>query len=461
MQDLQMKIDTDLQMRLCTDLQMKLGTDLQMKFGTAFQMKLGSDLQMKFGTALQMKLGTDFQMKFGTYLQIKFVTDLQKHFGSNLQMKFDRDLQMEFEVMEYLDIDVLVNTMTEAYMAYEESSREDEELDNLLQGVGFQYYHLIARKMDLDPSVTPILKTEDQVSAFDYYKGSTLSIEIVKDDIMQKMYFRVKDKKVLREEIKDKFKYEVDRTSPSNKIRDFMDWSSDIIKDIKYQRRVHANPVGRLLTKILPLNNMFMLIIFAIIMLIVFAITLWITFATTLTYLCFANSDLPVFCMLPLGNMVKLNQHHHVAKRQHAKSTLLIIFATTPTYLYLCFATQKMLMLPLNYMVMLITLAITMVVLVTWEADDTKPSYIPGYRFSGGSTAIYVLGGIHNLLSLAIFISYVVSNRPTFPSFADIVSVCRKKHEAEDESEGTWNDKQGESHLEMKAYGVKTIYYVK
>ncbi|XP_052783710.1 inositol 1,4,5-trisphosphate receptor type 1-like isoform X3 [Mya arenaria] len=277
------------------------------------------------------------------------------------------------EVMEYLDIDVLVNTMTEAYMAYEKlqdkTSREDEELDNLLQGVGFQYYHLIARKMDLDPSVTreSILKTEDQVSAFDYYKGSTLSIEIVKDDIMQKMYFRVKDKKVLREEIKDKFKYEVDRTSPSNKIRDFMDWSSDIIKDIKYQRRVHANPVGRLLTK------------------------MW---------------------------------------------------------------------LPLNYMVMLITLAITMVVLVTWEADDTKPSYIPGYRFSGGSTAIYVLGGIHNLLSLAIFISYVVSNRPTFPSFADIVSVCRKKHEAEDESEGTWNDKQGESHLEMKAYGVKTIYYV-
>ena len=52
---------------------------------------------------------------------------------------------------------------------------------------------------------------------------------------------------MLREEIKEKFKYDVDRTSPSNKIRDFMDWSSDIIQDIKYQRRVHANPVGRML----------------------------------------------------------------------------------------------------------------------------------------------------------------------------------------------------------------------
>ena len=50
---------------------------------------------------------------------------------------------------------------------------------------------------------------------------------------------------VLREEIKEKFKYSVDRTSPSNKLRDFMDWSVDIIKDIKYQRRIYGNPLAR------------------------------------------------------------------------------------------------------------------------------------------------------------------------------------------------------------------------
>lgn len=55
---------------------------------------------------------------------------------------------------------------------------------------------------------------------------------------------------VLREEIKEKFKYDVDRTTPSNKIRDFMDWASDIIQDIKYQRKVHANPVGQMLVKL-------------------------------------------------------------------------------------------------------------------------------------------------------------------------------------------------------------------
>lgn len=55
---------------------------------------------------------------------------------------------------------------------------------------------------------------------------------------------------VLRDEIKDKFKYEVDRSSPSNKIRDFMDWASDIIHDIQYQRKIHSYPLARLLIKL-------------------------------------------------------------------------------------------------------------------------------------------------------------------------------------------------------------------
>ena len=56
--------------------------------------------------------------------------------------------------------------------------------------------------------------------------------------------------KVLREEIKDKFKYEVNRTTPSNKIRDFMDWASDIIRDIKYQRKIRSTVIGRMLLKL-------------------------------------------------------------------------------------------------------------------------------------------------------------------------------------------------------------------
>ncbi len=54
---------------------------------------------------------------------------------------------------------------------------------------------------------------------------------------------------VLREEIKEKLKWSVDRSSPSNKIRDLMRWSKDILKDIYYQRRILSNWICAFLTK--------------------------------------------------------------------------------------------------------------------------------------------------------------------------------------------------------------------
>lgn len=49
---------------------------------------------------------------------------------------------------------------------------------------------------------------------------------------------------VLREEIKEKLKWGVDRSSPSNKIRDFMDWARSILIDIRRQRKIMANPIA-------------------------------------------------------------------------------------------------------------------------------------------------------------------------------------------------------------------------
>ncbi|KAK3094787.1 hypothetical protein FSP39_006217 [Pinctada imbricata] len=161
------------------------------------------------------------------------------------------------EVMEYLDSDLCVGTMTDAYKNLMRKDPEWEEIQNLIGEVGYAFYHILCRKIDLDSQVTKpgLIRTEEQEEAWAYFEQSTLSIEILKENALQKVYFRVKDKKVLREEIKELFKYEVDRTSPSNKIRDFMDWSSDVIQDIKYQRKVHNNPVGRLLVKLwLPMN---------------------------------------------------------------------------------------------------------------------------------------------------------------------------------------------------------------
>lgn len=53
----------------------------------------------------------------------------------------------------------------------------------------------------------------------------------------------------LREEVKENLKWNVDRSSPSNKIRDLMGWTRDIMQDISYQRKILCNPIAMMFTK--------------------------------------------------------------------------------------------------------------------------------------------------------------------------------------------------------------------
>lgn len=127
---------------------------------------------------------------------------------------------------------------------------------------------------------TEVNVSPQQLEAFNHYRKNTMSIEILKDDHLQKVNFRVKNKvtlhtlcskfllslvlhlekflqkslitrsqNVLREEVKEKLIWNVDRSSPSNKIRDLMKWSKDILKDIYYQRKILSNPLSTFFTK--------------------------------------------------------------------------------------------------------------------------------------------------------------------------------------------------------------------
>lgn len=129
--------------------------------------------------------------------------------------------------------------------------------------VGFSYYNVIARLNDigaLQHRLTVAKQKQmlndslermetDQRKAFEYYKRNTMTIEIVKDDDLQKVHFRVRNQQVLREQIKEKLKWSVDRSSPSNKIRDLMNWSKDIVTDIYYQRKILSNWLAAFITR--------------------------------------------------------------------------------------------------------------------------------------------------------------------------------------------------------------------
>jgi len=54
---------------------------------------------------------------------------------------------------------------------------------------------------------------------------------------------------VLREEVKEKLKWTVDRSSPTDKLRDFISWYKDIRADIKHQKYILSNFFTALLAR--------------------------------------------------------------------------------------------------------------------------------------------------------------------------------------------------------------------
>ncbi|XP_064627454.1 inositol 1,4,5-trisphosphate receptor type 1-like isoform X9 [Lineus longissimus] len=286
------------------------------------------------------------------------------------------------------------------------------EMKEALMECGYTFYLILARLYDIDPNMgkkgahDPYgkaglvlgllrLSTEEihisleQQVAFKYYKKNCMSIEILKDDHLQKINFRVKNKNVMREEVKERMKWSVDRSSPSNKIRDFMDWSKDILKDIYYQRKVLGNPLALFFTKF------------------------WLTW---------------------------------------------------------------------NHLATLLSVAINVVMLVTWKAKasllttdipenatnipeliyDPEPEIriIPKEQYL---IIRYVLGGAHNLFSLFVLLSYFVSNHPRLPSptlWAKKIRRALKRRKKDSEAFEEDEDEEETSKLAVNFLSFKTFYYV-
>lgn len=269
--------------------------------------------------------------------------------------------------------------------------KKTSKLKEMVLETGFMLFLIIARMIDIDPGLIDSLSlTPEQMKAFGYYKKNVQSIEIVKDDILQKINFRVRNKKVLREEVKEKLKWSVDRSSPSNKIRDLMDWTRDIMKDIIYQRKILHNPIAMFFTHC------------------------WLLW---------------------------------------------------------------------NHGTTILSLAINIVMLVTWNSKASMEDY---KKFSGDAEAqknilnqmhdsdpvireinkkdydiiLLALGSIHNIFSLFVFITYLLSNHPRLPHWSEIVDPIRRlcgKDESEEEEKAQSKEI---SKLDVKFFSFRTFYYM-
>ncbi|PVD20342.1 hypothetical protein C0Q70_18496 [Pomacea canaliculata] len=268
-------------------------------------------------------------------------------------------------------------------------SKEKCEHAEVYMDVGFSLYLILARMCDIDPKLLDYLRmTPLQQKAFNFYKKNSLSIELVKDDVLQKVNFRVKNKRVLREEVKEKLKWNVDRSSPSNKIRDLMDWTRDIMKDIAYQQKILSNLLAILLTKG------------------------WLLWNHLVTVLSFAIN---IFMLVTW----------------EAKASL-----STPG-------------------IILNTTGIPPALL------DPNP-VINNMAEDDYAITMRIMGGAHNVACLLVFISYFVCNHPRLPDPRLVLHVCRKLpwRKGHDDDEDDQRKKKHVSKLDARFFSFTTFYYM-
>ncbi|CAD5124825.1 DgyrCDS13086 [Dimorphilus gyrociliatus] len=121
----------------------------------------------------------------------------------------------------------------------EATSKRQSDLDGLSADCGFSFYLLSARLLDIDKKLKDRYYTTARDKAiWDYYKKNCGSIEIVKDDCLQKVHFRIKTAGAVREEVKEVIKWNTDRSSATSKLRDLIKWGKDTLNVVPHQKRL-------------------------------------------------------------------------------------------------------------------------------------------------------------------------------------------------------------------------------
>lgn len=183
-----------------------------------------------------------------------------------------RDLAHEKLVAAALSNEDLAKTVIKCHELLSSAGLTQME-EELVSETGYQYSMILARIMDLVPasSASALGGPTDstfidstsftETEAWKCFFENIEKIEILKDNRLHRAYFRVKSRDILRKTVKERLKWEVNRSSPSNKLQDFISWYGDIRRDIRYYKRINALRVTRFLVKYWRLMNITLLML--------------------------------------------------------------------------------------------------------------------------------------------------------------------------------------------------------
>eukprot|EP00053_Salpingoeca_punica_P017480 m.168492 g.168492 ORF g.168492 m.168492 type:complete len:2590 (+) comp17217_c0_seq4:243-8012(+) len=203
--------------------------------------------------------------------------------GAMLEDSDEKTVEIANELSETLDINSVLRNMQHYFVVNKvgahhewkvDSDKDDEPTEPM--EVAYSFYNVLRRLTDfkgteyhIEKPKTVVLSSfnadepreaeeEDATPQFCELEGMTVeevfnrisehsvSIEIMRSGRIQKIHFLDKWSPLLRRDVKEKLKWTVDRTSPSDKIRSFVEMSRTIIADIDYIKEMRAlSPIFR------------------------------------------------------------------------------------------------------------------------------------------------------------------------------------------------------------------------
>ena len=182
-----------------------------------------------------------------------------------LEDNSDKTAGMATELEETLDIGFIFHTMRHYQRIknvgedrlWQTDADTDEEPVAAVD-VAYAFFAILCRLDDFtqrgyaqNPAFNPFLKDDAPVDLiYQELATQTVSIEIMRYGRLQKIHFLNKWPNDIRRDVKDGLLWGVDRSSPSEKIRDFTERADTIMADIDYFRAVmDASPISNLLIR--------------------------------------------------------------------------------------------------------------------------------------------------------------------------------------------------------------------
>uniref|UniRef100_A0A1I8HTT3 RIH_assoc domain-containing protein n=1 Tax=Macrostomum lignano TaxID=282301 RepID=A0A1I8HTT3_9PLAT len=131
--------------------------------------------------------------------------------------------------------------------------RKLEDVKQDLVEVGFKYFIVLARFNDLDKELYKRIDDPDReyLKAYKYMSKFGDSVEIVKDECLHRVHFRVQKQARTtrrgerRHQMEDKFLGPV-----GEKQRDLLSWADSVILDVTYTTRILKNPIAMFLSRL-------------------------------------------------------------------------------------------------------------------------------------------------------------------------------------------------------------------